>query len=239
MFVSPNQIPHLTLNQVHIWKVDVLSHAERRMDYTSLLSKDELERANKFRFEKDRLTYITARGVLREMISKYIDKRPSEITFLYNAQSKPYIISDIDLEFNVSHSGHMILLAFTISHPLGVDIEYNKREIELPMIARSFFAQSETDDLLSLSQNEQLSAFYNCWTRKEAFIKAKGGGLSIPLDQFEVSLLPKDRPELKVIRWDQEDVQNWRMQSLRYGTDYTGAVIVHNPAAEFQYFDWD
>lgn len=238
MWSQVNSIPVLKKNQVHTWRVSVIPDQRLWALYFSHLSENEKTRASKFRFEKDRLTYVTARGVLRELISAYTHQSPSAIAFFYNEQSKPYIISDTSLKFNVSHSGEKILMSFSLEHEIGVDVEFNKRSIEIPQVAKSFFSKNETKALLCLPDVQQLSAFYNCWTRKEAFIKAKGGGLSIPLDQFEVSLLPEEKAELRVIKWDQTDVVNWNLQSITVGEDYTGAVIVKNPSALYDYFDW-
>lgn len=229
--------PKLPEGCVHIWKFNRDSQHHDREALHDLLSSEERNKASKFRFEKDYLTYLVGRGCLRRLLGYYLDRSATSITFKYNEQSKPFINSETDLQFNISHSGTMILMGFVKNYDIGVDIEYNKQPIEIPQIARSFFSLREAEELLSLPDNEQQSAFYNCWTRKEAFIKAKGGGLSIPLDQFEVSLLPDEEPVLKVIRWDQDDVPNWRVRGFKIGKDYTGAAMVRNPSLEYKFLD--
>jgi 4'-phosphopantetheinyl transferase len=177
------------------------------------------------------------KGILRTLLSKYL--KINSICFKYNNQSKPFIENSINLKFNISHSHKTLTFAFTLENDIGVDIEYNKRSIEIPQIAKRFFSKNEATELLALKKNEWLPTFYNCWTRKEAFIKAKGGGLSIPLDQFEVSILSNENVELKVIQWDQNDVKNWKMEAFNCRGDYTGATIVNSSNSIFYYYDCD
>lgn len=233
MWSTPGVFPVLTLNQVHLWSINLNKIEETPEQLIATLSADELERAERYRFSKDRNTYITARAKLRRLIARYLKTDASSVHFLYNDQGKPYIDSDFPLQFNVSHSQDMILIGFTLEHLIGVDIEHDKRSIEIPQIARSFFSKSETWKLLALPEQQQQQAFYNCWTKKEAFIKAKGGGLSIPLDKFEVSLLPEEPARLKAIDWDQQDVASWNLMSFKIGEDYTGASIVHHPSVHY------
>ncbi|MFY0591774.1 4'-phosphopantetheinyl transferase family protein [Roseivirga sp.] len=234
---SVSEPPPLIKNYVHLWKFKQDSFRNTLAPLSSLLSEDELKRASKFRFDKDRLTYIVARGNLRKLLSKYLNIPGHAINFKYNSQSKPFIDSKTNLKFNVSHSGGIILVGFVLEHDIGVDIEFDKKQVETAQVAQSFFSRNETSKLLSLPEKEQLQAFYNCWTRKEAFIKAKGGGLSIPLDQFEVSLLPDESPELKIIRWDPADVSNWQLKSFKIDKDYTAATIVSNSVLQYKCFE--
>ena len=239
MWSSPLSSLQLTSNHVHVWMVDVPSNKVNEAAFFSLLSEDEKERANKFRFEKDRLTYITAKATLRKLIAQYLNGKPNEITFQYNKQGKPSIVSEIGLKFNVSHSGEKVLIGFALNHEIGVDIEYNKRKVKLEEVAKRFFSQTEYEKMIQIPESLWRNAFFNCWTRKEAFIKAKGGGLSIPLSQFEVTLQPNEKPELQIIRWNQEDVPNWDLQAFNCTEDYTGAVIVHHTALNYKYFEWE
>jgi 4'-phosphopantetheinyl transferase len=239
MWSTPPPVLALRNNQVHLWKIDFSTHCRHEEDFVSLLSEDEKIRANKFKFNKDRLTYIIAKTILRKLIGSYTKLDPKEIQFNYNKQSKPFIDSEIDLKFNLSHSGQKIIIGFTLNYDIGVDVEYNKRQIEIAEISKRFFSVKESTILMQLSKEDQQAAFYNCWTRKEAFIKAKGGGLSIPLDQFEVTLALGDRPELKIIKWDQNDVVNWNLKAFNCDSDYTGAVIVNHNQPIYKYYDWN
>lgn len=239
MWSSPPSTLQLNTDQIHVWMVDVPSNKVNEVAFFSLLSKDEKERANRFRFEKDRLIYVTAKAILRKLIGQYLNIDPTNIIFQYYKKGKPYINSKEDLKFNVSHSGDKVLIGFSLQHEMGVDIEYNKRKVKLKEVAKRFFSQTEYEKMVQLPKSQWRTAFFNCWTRKEAFIKAKGGGLSIPLDQFEVTLIPNEKPALQIIRWDQEDVPNWDLQTFDYETDYTGATIVHQPGLEYKWFKWD
>ena len=224
-------------NQVHVWKANVNTFKFRYPHFIALLSPDELERASKFKFEIDRLTYVIAKGLLRTLLGKYMNFHPSSIQFNYNKQAKPYLKHQIPIEFNVSHSQNFLMFGFTLHHAIGVDIEYNKRPVEVKQIAHQFFSKTEAEKLLALPENQWLPTFYNCWTRKEAFIKAKGGGLSIPLDQFEVSILNNEEPVLKAILWDQNDVVNWKMEAFHINRDYTGAILINCATSIFKYYN--
>jgi len=237
MWTSPAIIPALKSNQGHLWKIDSRTLKCSEVSCFSVLSEDEKARADKFRFRRDRFIYVLARGVLRKLLASYIGKAANQIDFEYNEQGKPSVQSASNVKFNVSHSRDMILIGFTRKADIGVDIEWNKRPIEIREVAKSFFSDREELDLFSLVEKDRLSAFYNCWTRKEAFIKAKGGGLSIPLDQFEVSLKPHSAPRLLSVLWDQTEVSKWNMKSFNIEKDYTCAVVTHNDDLTRQHYD--
>lgn len=237
MWTSPAIIPALKSSQGHLWKIDSRTLEGSEVSCLSVLSEDEKARADKFRFRRDRLIYVLARGVLRKLLASYIGKAANQIDFEYNEQGKPSVRSASNVKFNVSHSRDMILIGFTRKVDIGVDIEWNKRPIEIQEVAKSFFSDGEVSDLLGLPEKDQLAAFYNCWTRKEAFIKAKGGGLSIPLDQFEVSLKPDLPPRLMSVRWDQQEVAKWNMERFYIDNDYTCAVITDSKDLTWQNYD--
>lgn len=226
-------------NEAQVWKLSSLTSADKIPVLHLWLSAEEKERALRFHFRKDYNTYVIARGMLRYLLGKYMAADPRHIQFFYNEQGKPYIDPDYNLQFNVSHSAETIIIGFVKEHLIGVDIEYNEQPVEVKQVAGSFFSPNEVEALFSLPEATQLESFYNCWTRKEAFIKAKGGGLSIPLDQFEVSLIPGDKPELKSILWDMQDVPNWHMVSFSVGATYTCASMVNSRRVEYRFLDGD
>lgn len=230
---QPRKSFEIKENEVHIWTLDTSVYSQI-LSNQSVLSKDESARANKFRFDEDRNTYIVGRIVLRTLLGNYLGKEPSEIDFIYNEQGKPNVINSTGINFNLSNSKSSVAIGICKDSLIGIDIEYNKRPIEIDEIAPKFFSKNEVDQLIVLPSNMQLDAFYNCWTRKEAFIKALGGGLTVPLDQFEVSLLSKEKPSLIGIEWDQDRTQNWKMHSFNKGNDYTGAIIVENSSSTFK-----
>lgn len=175
----PGECP-LSESEVHLWTVG-LSAVTDPKPYFSLLSADERERANRFRQEQDWLRFVVFRAMLRTLVGRYLDRDPSAITFQYGERGKP-AISDGGIHFNLSHSHDLAVYAFGIGE-LGVDVEWI-REVEIEAIARRFFTKEECAWILA--NDTPAHAFFDCWTRKEAFIKAEGGGLSIPLHEFSV-----------------------------------------------------
>jgi 4'-phosphopantetheinyl transferase len=169
---------NLTLceDEVHVWRasIDGLPHLAQ---LEATLTDDERARANRFRFPRDRERYIAARGQLRALLSRYLNRPARDFRFTYTAYGKPALVSD-ELRFNVSHSHQLALFAFAWQRDLGVDVEYIKPDFGTMDIAESTFSLHEFAALRALSPDQQTDAFFNCWTRKEAYIKAIGEGLS-------------------------------------------------------------
>ena len=229
-----NQQLFLQPNQVHIWSVCKSTHEDRLPIYWELLNVEEQERALKFRFLKDRYCFIIARGVLRKLLSIYLGMAPAEIKFQFGDNGKPYVNHPSDINFNISHSGDTILLGFVQKYSIGVDVEYTKREIDVKRIAQLFFAEEEVASLFALDQAYHKQAFYNCWTRKEAFIKAVGSGLSFPLDQFVVSLDSTEEATLIDTKWDKKEKEKWVLNAIEPGKNYIGAVSVKGTVSAIQ-----
>jgi 4'-phosphopantetheinyl transferase len=161
-----------------------------------LLSWDEIQRARRFRFERDRKRFIVCRGVLREILGTYLGRKPEEITFDYGPQGKPYLKGPEgqavggSVYFNVSHSSGFAIYALGVGGEVGVDLEFVRLIPEMEVLVDQYFSVAERSAFGSISADSRVKAFFNCWTRKEAYVKACGGGLLIPLDQFEVSFVP-------------------------------------------------
>lgn len=225
---TPFSNQHLSLqsDEAHVWSVSKKGHEDRVHNYWDILDDLERERAMKFRFLKDRLCFIIARGSLRSLLASYTHTPPEEIEFLYGFNGKPYIDHPSNIQFNVSHSGDTIVLGFVQKYDIGVDVEYTKRSIEVEKIARLFFSKEEVTSLLSLDCDYHTQAFYNCWTRKEAFIKALGSGLAFPLDQFVVSLDSTKTATLIDTKWDKKEKEKWVLKSIEPQEDYIGAVSI-------------
>ncbi len=195
-------------------------------DLTALyhhLSPGERERAARFRLEKHRSRFVAARGTLRELIGKYLGCGPESVEFNYGANGKPHLV-EASLEFNASHSEDYALYAFTLTVPLGVDIEQVRAIASLEAIAQSFFSPAERAELLRISAAGRLEAFFNCWTRKEAFVKAVGDGLSYPLDRFDVSLSEPAR--LLTIDGSTSSASEWSLFTVAPARGYVGAVAI-------------
>lgn len=213
-------------DEAHVWSVSKCEHENRVQAYWDILDETERDRAMKFRFLKDRLCFIIARGVLRNLLATYIYVSPEDITFSYGYNGKPYIDHKSDIQFNVSHSGDTIILGFVQKYDIGIDVEHTKRPVEVEKVARCFFSNEEISSLLSLDPTYHTQAFYNCWTRKEAFIKALGSGLAFPLDQFVVSLDSTKEATLIDTKWDAKEKEKWVLQSMEPQQDYIGAISI-------------
>ncbi len=213
-------------NSIHLWYCNFDENLKNLPYYTTLLSEDEVARSLRFKFKKDRQSYVISRGVLRVLLGKYTHEKPEQLEFAYGKQGKPGLNSPI--KFNISHSGNMAVFGFTINDEIGVDIEYIKPDVEVMHLAENFFSETEIAMLKSLPEAIQKRAFYRCWTRKEAFIKAEGSGLSFPLDQFSVSVDDDTVAKLLETKWNTNQKNNWALHSCVPKADYIAAVAVEN-----------
>ena len=222
-------VSRLEGDEVHVWRLALDGDDARVRSRLENLSHDELARSQKFRFKRDRDRFVVCRGSLREILAPFLDLRPREIEFEYNQQGKPFLSTGADaagLKFNVSHSEGFALVGVTLAGEIGVDLEHVRHDIEYNEIAQRFFSPSEAETLKELPPQEQARAFFACWTRKEAYVKARGGGLSIPLDRFEVSLTPDQGP-VRFISYDDEDESSrWSLQSFGPWPDCMAALCV-------------
>jgi 4'-phosphopantetheinyl transferase len=230
---------HLKEDQVHLWRISVTDLKGTTDAQTSVLSAEELERATRFHFEIDRKRFIVSHGTLRMILGQYIGLPPEEIIFGHGDRGKPNldpVPQNEGVRFNLSHSGDIVLIAVGRHREIGVDVEKIRPEIELERLAQRFFSPGEVESLSSLDTEHRLAAFFRCWTRKEAYIKALGGGLSIPLDQFEVTLEPDTPPALSANREDPDEVARWSLYNIELGEDYLAALAVEGRPEKIQYW---
>lgn len=224
----------LDKSDVHIWLAPLTSQGVPRLG--AYLSADEQERANRFKFTKDRDAFIVARGTLRCLLAAYLAVQPNAIRFAYNRFGRP-ILADPPLEglqFNVAHSGRLALY-IVACRQVGIDVEQVRSGLDFDSIAASAFSRHEQAELRSVAEAERPRAFFNCWTRKEAYIKARGMGLQFPLDQFDVSCAPGKPARLLAVRSGDDRAERWSMYDLQLGDEYCGAAIVEG-AAHPSYF---
>jgi 4'-phosphopantetheinyl transferase len=215
-------------DEVHVWRAKLDRPRHELDSFRSTLSVDEQARADRFVFERDRSRYIAGRGLLRSLLSLYIGLAPDEFRFTYSRFQKPALIQTRPC-FNVSHSGHIALFAFSGRCDVGVDLELDDADFARERIAESFFSPAEVALLRSLPSAEQPRAFLQCWTRKEAFIKARGDGLSLPLDSFDVSFGPGAPAAVLRTAWSALEPARWRMQDLSEPEDgYIAAVALRS-----------
>ena len=194
-----------------------------------ILSEDEVEIARRFRFEKDRLHWIAAHGILRLLLGNYLDIDPRKVLFMTNNYGKPFIAypsHGTRLHFNLAHSDNLALYAFTYDRHIGVDVEYIRPNIDCEALAQRYFSPYERTLLQTLPLEVRREAFFLCWSRKEAYIKARGKGFSIPLDQFDVSLIPGEPAVLLDSREDPQSKTLWSLRTLTPGPACTGTLVV-------------
>ena len=242
-FVQDWQLPPATLalphQAVHVWRVALEQPASLSHHLEGLLSSDERERAARFHFERDRRRFIIGRGALRTLLGRYLSVEPARLDFCYGAQGKPYLAEksgDNVVRFNLAHSNELAVYAFTRDGEVGVDTEYMRPLPDLDQIAAQFFSKNENSVLLGLPADQRLAAFFNCWTRKEAYIKALGEGLSHPLDQFQVSLVPGEPAQLLSVEGYPEEVSRWSVTAFAPASDYAAALMVEGQGYSFDYW---
>jgi len=225
------------MGAVHVWRISLDQPDDKLDRFRRMLEPDELNRASRFHFEKHRQHFIVARGFLRAVIGRYLEMQPEALRFSYGAYGKPGLASEHVLRFNLSHSHEVALLAVALDAELGVDVEHIRADFASEEIARRFFSRAEVEVFNALPKEEQVAAFFRCWTRKEAYIKAIGKGLSQALHAFDVTLAPDVQPAL--LRAEDDDVSRWWLSNVDVGEGYAGALAVERPVAEVRFFRQD
>src|SRR5262249_35352268 len=208
-------------------------------DLETLLSSDERERAARFYFEKDRSRFTVTRGSLRRILGSYLDCDPVAIRLSYNEFGKPQLAMPLETElrFNLSHTDGLAIIGISSGRELGVDVERVRPDAGFLEVAESFFSPTEFSNLLAFAPEVRPRAFLHCWVSKEAYLKARGTGLSIPLKSFDVSMDP-DAPAALLRSISPTDLSNWRLQTVSLGTDYVGAIATCNDCWSLSLRDW-
>ncbi len=216
-------------SEMHLWAFRIDPSHTIAMAFRQLLSADEEGRTNGFRFAQLKNTFTICRGLLRLLLSRYLDVDPAAIEFDYRPKGKPVLRSYRGLDFNLSHTDGMMVCGVARSCELGVDIELLRPLSNMQELANNFFCIEEARELLSLPENQQVESFYRCWTQKEAYVKAIGEGLSAPLRSFRVSLNPADTAKFLHINGDGKLAQSWNLVELRLSDPYIAAAAYRGP----------
>ena len=222
----------LQAGQVDVWRICLEQDGEILDRFRRTLSPEELDRAGRFRFERLQRHFVLSRGFLRYVLGRYLAVEPSSLRFAYNDYGKPSLAGEESLQFNMSHSHEIGLVAVTRGVAVGVDVEHIRADFASEDIATRFFSALEVETFSSLPSEERVAAFFRCWSRKEAYIKAIGKGLSQPLDGFDVTLAPFD--PAKLLRAGEEDKLQWTLSDLDVGTDYASALAVEGTISELR-----
>jgi 4'-phosphopantetheinyl transferase len=237
---SAEENPVLASSEIHVWRAFLsLDHAVlRRLEST--LAEGEKTRAARFIFDQDRYHFIAARGILRDLLARYISRAAATIEFEYGPHGKPSLAGTdqkLNVRFNLSHSHGIAVIAIGLRREMGIDVELLRSDFAGEDIATRYFSQREVEELGRLPADLRTEGFFRCWTRKEAYIKARGDGLHVPLNSFSVSLSPDRSPGLSSV-----DESRWRIESFvpasEPGPGYAGAVVAEGKDWKSRYFEW-
>lgn len=222
----------------HLWRIDLAQPAGVLTQLRQHLSGDEMARAKRFHFDRDRRKFIAARGALRAILSRYLAQPPTALRFSYSAHGKPALADQpAPLAFNLSHSGELALLAVSLGPTIGVDVEQVRSMPDAEQIAERFFSARENAVFQTIPAAQRDDAFFNCWTRKEAYIKALGEGLSHPLDSFDVSLRPGEPAALLAIR-GAATTADWSLHAFSPAPTYLAAVVMPGRVTQLAFWQW-
>jgi 4'-phosphopantetheinyl transferase len=225
----------LAPDRVHVWKVGLDLPEETTSALRRVLSPDERARADRFHFARDRARYTVAHAALRRVLARYVAAPAGGLRFTTNEYGKPALAGEAaarDVRFNLSHSHALAVVAVTSGREVGVDVERVRPDVECMEIAGHYFSARESASLASLPASLRVQGFFACWTRKEAYIKATGLGLSQALDRFDVSLEPGPGAALLGCADDPTAATRWTMRDLEPAPGYAGALVVEGS-------DWD
>jgi 4'-phosphopantetheinyl transferase len=243
--VPPWRTPPETLvlgsDEVHVWRATLDQTPSQRQRFLHNLAADEQARAERFYFERDREHFIVARGVLRAILGGYLNRMPACLSFSYSSHGKPALAGESDgdaIRFNVSHSQGVALYAVTRGREVGIDLERIRFDLAVAEIAEGFFSRREVATLRTLPTEAQSQAFFRCWTRKEAYIKARGEGLSLPLDEFDVSLAPGEPAAVLGTQQDPSEASRWSLRELTPAPGYVAALAVAGHGWSLTYWQW-
>ncbi|HEY7350646.1 MAG TPA: 4'-phosphopantetheinyl transferase superfamily protein [Ktedonobacterales bacterium] len=227
--------PILASDEAHIWRARLNLSASHMQALEQTLAADERQRASQFRFSRDRARFIAARGMLRSILGRYLSREPQTLRFSYNEYGKPALADEVGSEpllFNLAHSHDLALYAITRCGAIGIDLEQiSPAGADYEQIATRFFSPHEVYALQAVAAQDKQEAFLNCWTRKEAYVKARGLGLSLDLNLFDVSLAPGEPAALLATREEGQDSSDWSLHALSPGPGYVAALAVQGQPA--------
>lgn len=223
------RVPALDGASIHLWHGSPRERRSLLPNLSALLSADEANRRARFHFEADRQNFAFARGMLRTLLAAYLNTDPREVPFRYSEHGKPSLAGcdpEKDLQFNLSHTQGAVLLAICRQRAIGVDVERVREDFSPQEIAARFFSPAEQLALMSLPEADRRQAFFRCWTRKEAFLKARGNGLSFPLERFDVSIGGGETEVRLTTRPDPAEAQCWQILQAPAPEGCVAAVAV-------------
>ena len=237
IWARPSLTPTLASGEIHIWRVLLDQPFASLGLFSTYLSEKEIARAERFAFLRDKNSFIAGRGTLRVILGRYLDVSPASISIHQGPFQKPFVPPSsrkTAFQFNLSHSHGLALLALALDNQVGIDVEKLRPEFATEEAAAQFFSAKERNELQSLPPESRVQGFFNCWTRKEAYVKATGRGLQVPLDSFDVSLAPGHPATLRAA-----DSDRWTLFSFCPAQGYTAAAAVAAKGWNIRFYDWN
>lgn len=238
---TPSGNVSLGSGEVHVWCATLDQPTWQFLRLAQTLSADERSRADRYSFARDMHHFIVGRALLRVILGGYLEIEPDRLRFAYSHHGKPSLADAFGsgiLRFNVSHSQGLALYAVSRDGHVGVDLERTRPVADLEQIAERFFSPREYAALRALPAQMKHEAFFNCWTRKEAYVKARGDGLSLPLNQFDVSLAPGEPARLVHNERAPQEVARWSLQELTPAPGYVAALAVEGHGRQIRCWQW-
>jgi 4'-phosphopantetheinyl transferase len=233
-WLETSGFPVLEVADIHVWSIPLIALPADITEAAKTLSLEEQQRASNFRFPADYRRLVLRRAWLRRLLAALLRVAPEEIRIETGTHGKPFLASPYSaahIRFNCSHSGDWALIAVSCGRELGVDLERHRQVPEALDLARQFLSHAEWADLVELPAEQQTEGFFNCWTRKEAFLKALGFGLAWPLNRFAVSLVPGEPPALLHVDGEPDAPRQWLLHSLAVAPGYSAALAFADPSA--------
>jgi 4'-phosphopantetheinyl transferase len=240
-FVPPPPEPAApAAGEIHVWTVPLDPPGAEVAALRALLAADEIARAGRFRFDRHRRRYTVGRGVLRTLLGRYLGLPPRAVGFRYGPHDKPYLDPPGAgrLEFNLSNSEELAVVAVTAGEEVGADVEWLRPMPDALTIAERFFSTAERRELAAVPEAEREAAFFRAWTRKEAYLKAVGTGITVPLDRFDVTLAPGEPPRMLAMEGDAARAAGWSLFHLEPAAGYLGAVAIRGGGWRLSGWRW-
>jgi 4'-phosphopantetheinyl transferase len=226
---------------IHVWRARLSASATDLKELIGLLSCEERERASRFRNEGDRARFVLGRIVARSVLGECLQQTPKDVQLALDHSGKPVVVSSaVELHFSIAHSEDHVLFAIASGRRVGVDVEWVREMDDLNEIAARYFSKNEYLAIQATSEPLRTKSFFTCWTLKEAYLKARGDGMRLPLDAFDVAFTPDEMPRLLETRFCPVDVNRWHFRKLDLGPSYVAALAFEVGAEpKLRLWDWN
>lgn len=234
----PPTKPSITKHEVHVWRIRAECTRDQIDAMAACLDQTETARADAYRFAQDRDRFIVFRGALREVLGHHLGLHARQVALAVGAQGKPCLAAGTGPHFNLAHCEGLALLAVCAHAPVGIDIETPRQVRNADRLAARVFSPDERRVYDSLSADDKPLAFLRCWTRKEAYVKATGEGLSLALDRFSVAFAPADAPRLLHVDGRPGEEDRWELHDLGPLAGGVAALAIERRGATVRWFDW-